>query len=413
MSTDLRSDRTSLRPLCLSLMLLSVVALVACQESREEAARAVDPATQRLLREGTRALERHDLQAAEALADSAARRAPELPDAAFLRGRVYEETARADSAEAAYRRVLARDASYRGAWHNLGNIAFRRGDFRTAIRRYRREGEAHPAPAPWRGIGRAYRELGQPDSARLALEQALGIDSAHAPTHLTLAQLLEEQGGFDAALVHARHALRLDTGHTGARYQVASLLAAMDQSEAALPLLRDVAADWPWHHATQYALGQALVRQGKEAEGRAHLERAEELRALDVRIRQAQDAVTRAPGDPYAHAHLASALRMAGRYDDALRAYRTALYLSPGNLDVRHNLAVLHLVRGEEAAAVRQFQQLLAQDPTRADAWLNLGVIHARAGREGAAREAWQRVLQYRPGDERAKAYLARLNDKP
>lgn len=395
-----------------TMLVLSVLVLLGggCAADEPSGSIMMDQVTAQLLAEASEALAAHEFEAALALTDSAGARQQANPHVAFMRGRIYSEMLRFDEAEAAYRTVLDLQPDYRGVWNNLGNMAARAYDFRTAVGYYQREIEASGSPRAWHGLGRAYRELGVVDSARQAFQQAIRGDSSYVPAYTSLAQLLDDEGDFDVALRHAREALALNPQSTDAQYLVGGLLFKTGQAEEALPYLNAVIQAWPWHHPAYYNLGQALVRLGNEDEGQRLIRRAEELRALQTDITQLERMVRNNPDDPYVHAGLGSALRKVGRYNDAMHAYRVALHQQPGNLEFQNNVAVLHLLRGEDEAAVARFRHILAQDSTYVDVWINLGILHAKSGREEAAREAWQQALTYAPDHPAARAYLARLN---
>ena len=394
------------------LLLAGMFAAVGCQSGPEPepVSPLLDARTRDLLIQSEEALRQHAFDAALAYADSAEARIPDGADVPFLRGRVYSEMARLPEADSAYRRALALRPDYAGAWNNLGNNAARQQRYREAIALYHKELEREPAPVPWRGIGMAYVELGVADSAQYAFNQALATDTSYALAHQDLAQLYDDDGQFEQALHHAQRALALDPENNTARYLTGALLAKMGRNEEALPYLEAVTEGWPWHSASHYNLGQALARLGRPEEAQEHLDRAEALRALQAKITLRERAVRSLPEDPYTHAALASLLRQAGRYNDAMHAYQVALSLQPGDTDFMNNIAVLHLLRGENAEAIQWFERIVQQDATLVDAWLNLGIVYAKSGQEADARRAWETVLRQQPGHPAAEAYLARLD---
>ncbi len=387
-----------------------ILGLAACGADPDPREGIMSTSSRSYLEAGTQALSMHEFDAALALADSALQEQPRLPDAYFLKGRVYTEMWQFDSADAAYKNVLELNPSYRGLWHNMGNNAARKTDYRTAITYYRREIEERPAAAPWRNLGKIYDELGVPDSARYAFERSLRHDSTHAATYIAMAELLEEEGRVAEALNHARRAFELAPESIEARYRFGALLAISDRREEALEHLEAVAHERPWHYSSVYNAGQALIRLGRTDEGQDYLEKAEELRREEAKIEQAQITVKNVPDDPYAHAQLASLLRRAGRYDDAMHAYKVALHLDPGNLEFMNNLAVLHVLQEDNERAVAVLHRLLQSHPDHVDGWLNLGIIYARTGKQEDARDAWRIALQLDPENQAAHAYLARLD---
>ena len=381
------------------------------EDDRGEAIRPLlDPVTAQYLQAGTDALDAYQYEAALAYTDSAKHRRPNMPDVAFLRGRIYAEMANLERSDSLYRQVLALDPDYPGAWNNLGNNAFRQKSYSEAIKYYRNELAQESAPIPWRGIGRAYVELGKSDSARYALEQALEIDTTYAPAHFNLALIYEDEGDLSKALDHARQAWRLSPEDYDYRYLMGSLMVkTRAHVEEAVPHLQAVTEHWPWHHASHYNLGQAFLQMGRQAEGKALLEQAEKLRAREVKVQNFSGVAQSKTDDPMAYAALGSALRRSGRLHDALRAYRVSMLLDSTNLEVQNNVANLYLLQQDTLAAIQTYRHILQQDPTFVDIWVNLGIVYAISGKRDEARAAWEAALQHEPNHQAAQAYLARL----
>lgn len=264
-------------------------------------------------------------------------------------------------------------------------------------------------PAITAQIGRTYALLGVQDSARVAYEEALALDSTYAVAHAWLSELYENQGQVAQALHHAQRALEGNPQEVGYAYQVGSLLFQTGRVEEAALLLSAVVQQWPGHEGAAYNLGRALMAMGREEDGQALLDRAEEMQRLQEQALLAQRAVEMHPNDPKRWIHLAGMMLRSGYYDKAEEALTVALAQKPNDLTLRNDLANLALVRGDTTLAVHRFQALLRRDSTFADAWLNLGIIYAMTGQPQEARRAWEQVLQYKPDDPDAKAYLARL----
>ncbi|MEE9166473.1 MAG: tetratricopeptide repeat protein [Candidatus Neomarinimicrobiota bacterium] len=358
-------------------------------------------------------LRHHRFHLALALADSAEEYAINGADAHFFRGRIYSELGRFGKADTSYRTALKLRPDYRGVWNNLGNNAFRQQKYRQAIEYYRNELHARPAQIPLRGMGRAYVELGKVDSARLAFQQALQLDDEYAPAYLSLAFLEEDEGDFEKAVQHAEKAFDLDSENLEYRYMYASLLLRTGQSEEAVDHLRYVTEKWPWHHGSHYNLAQALIQLSREEEAIEYLEEAEQVRATQAKIDHLENTVHSLPNDPLSHAALAFALRRVGRYNDAMHAYKVALYLDPLNPEIRNNVANLYLMRGDTTEGLNQYKIVLEQDSTLVDIWINLGIICALSNEKEMAQQAWQNALKYDPDNPMAQAYLSKLSGTP
>lgn len=385
------------------------VALVACGETGSEDASSMSPVVAQYLQRGSQALEAQRFRRALAFVDSASRIGERSPDAEILRGRIYSEMGHFEKADSAYALAAQLDEDYRGVWLNRGNTAYRMSEYREAIKYYHRELDHHPRAAPWRGIGRAYVELGVPDSAEWAFKKALAADSTYAPAYHSLALLYEDEGEFEKALRYARQALRRDTANTGFEYQVGELALRNGREREALRHLVEVRQDQPWHQGAHYNIGRALTRLGREEKAKEFMDRAEELRQLESKIQHLQSTVRSVPDDPYAHAALGSALRRAGRNEEAMHAYKIAAYLDPTFTDVRNNIANLYLVQHDTSRAIQEYRSILRQDSSLVEIWTNLGVVYALSGREDQARAAWQEALERDPDHARASKYLRRI----
>lgn len=388
----------------------------------------MDPEAAPYVAEMQRAIGRRHFRAALAFADSALRRTPGLATVHFLRGNVFTELSQLDSARAAYRRVLALDPYYRGAWFKLGNNAFLQGQYREAVERYERErevmtGSPERVKAYYRNVdrealpvvvlqkGRSYQLLGEADSARAAYRRALALDSTSANAHAWLSELLEEEGEYGEALAHARYAFAREPGNVDYQYRVGSLLFKTGATEEAAPYLQAVLRQRPWHEGANYNLGQALMRLGEAEAAQRFLDRADTLQALQSGIAQAQAAAYQDPNRPDRWTELAGLMLQARRYEEARRAFGAALHLRPDDLALHNDLANLALALGDTSAAVAGYRTVLARDSTHADVWLNLGVVYASSGDLEAAQRAWEQALRHEPDHPEAKAYLARLDE--
>ena len=215
------------------------------------------------------------------------------------------------------RRALQLDSSFAAAWTNLGNDAARQKQRRRTIRFYAKARKAYPAKASVL-IGRAYAALRKADSARQAYEEALAADSAYAPAHLWLGQLLEDQGRLKEALRHTRRAHKLKPQSADYRYLLGAQLVQAGRVEEAIGHLERVAKRKPWHYGAEYNLGKALLQQGGRAkEAERHLARADSLRRLQNDIGQLRSMIQTQPKNPEYWKRLAEKLRQAGREEEA------------------------------------------------------------------------------------------------
>lgn len=388
---------------------------------------SMDPRAEAFLDEVDQAWLEDDYDAVFAGLDSAARYAPDLADIPYWRGRANIRLNRLDEAKSAFEATLELDSYYPSAWYELGNIDFRRREFRSALEKFQREeavlirlleedvpySAADPAAiaATRLQMGRAHDRLDQVDHAYIAFRAALEADSAFAEARYELSQLYEADGDVNRALDQARKAYAVAPDNPDYEYALGALLLRNEKPAEALSYLGASVEARPWYYPALNNLGRALLQLGREDEAERYLERAEVMQALDVDIEQARLDVQRFPDIPNRWIDLARLLVEAGRYGEAEDAFNRAVYLDPMNLAFHNDLANLKLLRGDTDNAIRRFQMILDFDSSFADAWMNLGVAYALSERFDEAQLAWERVLEYVPDHAEANANLARLSE--
>ncbi len=375
--------------------------------------RTAGPKVGKLLIQAQQAYQQGDYRRALSLSDSARKLAPNLADGYFLRGRIFTELDQLGRADSAYRQVIRIDPQYRGAHFNLGSVAFRKGEYRRAQRLYEQERALYPSARVWLHSGRIYRELERPDSARMAFEKAVSLDSTFARAYHKLSQLAQERGSLEQALTHARRAVEHSSDEASYQYQVGSLLRQSGQHTEAIEWLTKVTEQYPWHRGAHYQLGQALLRLGRQEEASRFLSTADSLQRQQSEIERLEAIAKEQPERPQPWVNLANELRQMGRFDRAIEACKVAVYLRPKDLALQNNMANLFMENGEVKKAASQYRKILKQAPNIADLWVNLGVAYARMDRIADARQAWKQALSIDVGHRRAKTYLARTSVNP
>lgn len=379
------------------------------QSRTQQTRREADPKAPRFLIQAQDALSQRVFTAALALVDSAEFYAPQLADAPFLRGLIHTEMRRYDLAEEDYKKVLALDPFYQGAWLNLGSTALRAGDARKALACYEKELANYPGAPALHQIGRVYSRLGKPDSARYVYEQALKADSTFTTAYLRLAEFYKDEGDLQNALVYARRGLQLEPANLNYQYFLGALLVSSGDLPEAVAQLEAVVQKRPWHYWANYNLGQAFVRMNRAREGRRYLAKAESLQVELKNIQDWENLVENNPDQLMLWVNYGEALRRADRLEEAIEAFQIALALEPRFVALENNLANLFIMSGDTTKAIIHYKSILARAPMLAEVWLNLGAAYANSKRFDQARETWENALKEAPGDSTIKAYLAKL----
>jgi tetratricopeptide (TPR) repeat protein len=369
----------------------------------------IDPRVGAYMARSQSALEQGNYNLALALTDSVLAVEPVLADPHFLRGRILSLLNLPEQALASYQTVIELDPEYRGAWYDMGLIAFRGGRLREAVEFLQNEERIEPTDFLYLELGKVYARLGEPDSARMAYEKSIVLNPSNASAHMWLGQLMEETGDLDAALAHSLEGARIKPGDHEYEYIIGSLYFRQGDNEKAIEYLKPVADALPWHQGAHYNLGQALLRTGRDAEARTHLARADEAQQMQQAVNDAQSAVQTDPENRDKWVHLSDVQWKVEQYEKAIDAYSVALSLDPTNFAMQTNLANMLVQSGNIEAGISRYQSILRIRPEMVEAWLNLGVAYANAGQYADARATWEKGLEIDPQNRSLRQYLAEL----
>lgn len=375
----------------------------------EEARRNADPRAVSFLLEAQEAFENEYFNPALVLTDSAARYAPELADIPFLRGRILTKMHQYGPAQEAYEEALALDPEYPGVYFNLGNSAYLRGAPQEALDLYLQEKGAANTTQYLTQLGRVYADLGKPDSARWAYEQAILADSTDPVAYMWLGQSYEDEGDFETALQYSHKGLALRPGNPNYAYVVGVQLLRSEDFEGAVAMLSKVAEAMPWHYSAHYNLAQAYAGLGDSARSAHYLALSDTLLEGRRETTKWEDLLRSNSHEPMLWINYGMALHEAGRTEDAIEALNVAYSLRPEWLELQNNIANLHLALGDTTAALARYHALLEVDDTQPDVWLNLGTVYALSGAYDDARAAWETALKHDPNHPEAARYIAQL----
>jgi Flp pilus assembly protein TadD/mono/diheme cytochrome c family protein len=274
-------------------------------------------------------------------------------------------------------------------------------------------------------------EMNEGDSGAAAglLRQAIARNPNDALTHTALAAALEGGGDWQSARAEYEKALEIDPGDANARFDLGQLELRHEDFPAAEKEFRQLLAATPKDAVAHAALGAVLAQTQREIEARQEFETAlaldqknfdalynlagilaggtssgDSARAIDL-LHQA----LKQRDDADAHQLLAAVYAQSGRLAEALPEFQAAQRLRPTEAEPHLALAKVYAGMGDMPSAILEQKAALALDAANPGDWNDLGVLQARAGDKAAARAAFERALQMDPGNEAAKANLARL----
>jgi tetratricopeptide (TPR) repeat protein len=246
------------------------------------------------------------------------------------------------------------------AHNNLGKAVFAAGRAEEALGHYAEAMRLQPAvPEPYYNLGLALAHLQRPAEAAGRYEEALRLQPNYPEAHNNLGNVLLAAGRLDEAGLHYEEAVRLKPGFAEAQGNLANV----------------------------------RLEQGRGTEA----------------IRHGEEAVRLDPRAAAARYNLGNALVQARRLPEALSHYAEALRLEPDHADVANNLGNVLVELGRLPEAVTAYERAVRLDPEYADPRRNLTMLLAHLGRLPEAVTHLQVYLQLRPGDQGARAELARL----
>jgi len=122
-----------------------------------------------------------------------------------------------------------------------------------------------------------------------------------------------------------------------------------------------------------------------------------------------EDAHRRRPDAMEPRLGLGMTLTQLGRFDEAIVEFQHALAEHPDDSKLHYWLGKSHAGKGNLRDAAPEYLRAMELDPHFADAYLALGFLRQQQGETERARQCFRRVLVLLPGDERARAALARM----
>ena len=132
-------------------------------------------------------------------------------------------------------------------------------------------------------------------------------------------------------------------------------------------------------------------------------------KALASDIAGYEKASADAPDDVQAHDALGVSYFQAGRMDDALAQFGTALRLKPDYAVANFNISLIEMLQGHFDEASAHLRKAIAVRPDYAEAHNNLGILLTRQGQVEPAAAEFHEVLRIHPDSSDAHYNLGRI----
>ncbi|MDA2930831.1 tetratricopeptide repeat protein [Acidobacteria bacterium AH-259-O06] len=263
--------------------------------------------------------------------------APRDFQATFHRGLQALERGELEAAEAAFHRAQQLQPQNSLVFFHLARIHLRRQEFRQAIVHFRKSISLDPEePQSYFHLAALYSHLLRFLNARRTLNELLKVRPDFPDAYLMLARVAQEEGKHSLVERNLRHYLQLRPQDPEALSQLGAAMLAQESYPEAESLLKQALEKDSSLGQAHLDLGVLYSRQGEQQQARGHLEMATRL----------------LPSDGQAHYHLGTVLARLDDVQNAEKALRKAIELAPKLAGAHYALGMLlhRLGRGEEAS---------------------------------------------------------------
>lgn len=257
-------------------------------------------------------------------------------------------------------------------------------------------------------LGRVLRDSGRSDEAMVQFQEAIRLAPDYAAAHSMLGLTYEDMGQFEEAITEYREALRLDPAYWESHANLGALLSELKQPGAAIAACREAVRIEPDNVEALNNLGGALAQSGQFDEAIAVFTKSLAVAPADkknvIRYNLA-----------YAYRERGSALSLAGKLDDAMADWRTAIEFRPDYPQAQKDLARALEGQGSYAEAndvwetfITSLRRMIEKEPENgwpynALAWFRLTARDARFRDFNEAVEMAVRAAELAP--QRAAAH--------
>jgi tetratricopeptide (TPR) repeat protein len=329
-------------------------------------------------------------------------------------GQLYAAYELWNPARASLRNATTLATGAAGWWYLLGYVEQRRGDLQEAALAFEQAARIDPENAAiWVRLGETELLMGADEAATTAFSRALASPAHAAAAHFGLGRLAVRAGETAVAVEQLELALDLQPTATQIHYPLAQIYRRQNRLEPAQSHLElqgtgRVTFEDPWV--------ENLSRRGLGAAAQ-HLrgDRAAIAGRFPEAVEAYRQAVAADPQSLFYRRSLGLALFQLGDLDGAVRELERALEhdggLSPAQRDywdaeIRYNLAGLAVYQDDLERAIELHRSVIALDPDQTGAHLHLGDLLLRTGHRKEALVHLRRAVELDPDDPRARQRL-------
>ncbi len=245
-------------------------------------------------------------------------------------------------------------------------------------------------------------EDGNPEQARIHLEEAVSLDPNNNNAHYNLGVVEVQLHQWKEAVEHLQKSIELNIPLPEAHFELAKALRGLGQPDPA-------AAEMKTYQQLKKAHDASVAAESAVALADKDLDSGK----TDEAITKYKEALENAPDNALYHYKLSVALRKMSDSDGERAQLEEAVKLDPKLAAAHNELGYLLARAGDADGAVRHFRLAVESAPAWTQAWVNLAAELAVLGRFSEARDAAAKALALDPQNADARALSDQLARDP
>ena len=372
-------------------------------------------------------IKREQLPEAETFLTECVHRFPDVLELKLALADVKFDQNKIDGAKKLMEEILKVNPAHGGGKYIQAKILLSNGKYQEARDILRSLTENYPKWAePFYFLALAHLRQGEMDQAQKACSTALQLNPGNSKFHTLQSQLCLRTGDGEGTTKEAAVAIRIQPRNYEAQKLLAKGLLMQKKYGDSLKVVDDILARVP-NDPELYSIRATIsIAIQKPEEAISALNALLKLRPEDTdalrelvsllypnqfdkqieAVRQYMDANKPTSGHQQI---LGDLLMRQQKFDDALRAYDTALQLDSGNHSALIHRSQLLFAMGQRDEAMKIFEEILATDSDNFNANIQLATMREVCGQNAEAMKLYKKVLELQPSNTYAANNLAWL----
>jgi tetratricopeptide (TPR) repeat protein len=232
-------------------------------------------------------------------------------------------------------------------------------------------------------LGNVYNDIGDADTAQVALERAVAINPTLSESRANLGNIYLDKGRVEDAIRQYLAALELNPSDPKTHNNLGNAYTELDRLSFAVSSYRRSIALDPNFVDAYRNLALAFARHERYGEALSEL----------------RQAVSVAPEDAAIHSQLGELYYNMSNHHKAIQQFREALQLKRDSAEAHYGLARCYRKLGQTASEIRAYQNTLAINPDMLPAVVNLGNAYFGQGNYDSAIHYYRRAIELKGDD--------------